>query len=556
MATVGFFNMARLLVNIFILLMLAGHVYAQLSPGELAKVHASLEGLSNCTQCHQLGEHIDGRKCLDCHQEIDLRIKSGNGFHAAVRDTNCIACHSDHNGRDFNMIRWPDEDMRQFDHDRTGFVLEGEKHKVAECRDCHQEKNVRAIDILDRKKDFLDHTFLGLSRACSSCHEDIHRGQFEQTCDVCHHVDDWKDVAQFSHDQARFALVGKHESVACEKCHVEEIGDSEASQTFTRFRPVSFGGCETCHVDVHQDLFEQTCEQCHSPNGWLDTTREQFNHTLTRFPLMGKHSGVNCQLCHGETQRVMRPTFGQCVDCHEDTHRGQFGHRADGGRCESCHLETGFIPAQFNLTMHHATRFPLEEAHQAVPCMMCHGKSEKDVVQFVWKQTDFVCQDCHQSPHGNQFSDRIAKEGCETCHSVASWYDVPIDHNATRFPLLGKHTGVSCEQCHKEVVTDTFSGRLYAPLSTQCQDCHTDQHGGQFVREEITACVRCHTSASWRADLFDHNKDSLFALTGGHEYVTCEKCHSEVVMDSGQKDRRYKPLDRTCASCHGEMRRE
>ena len=545
--------MTRLGVVVFICLMLSGQVYAQLSPGELAKAHANLEGLSNCTQCHELGQHIDGQKCLDCHQEIDVRIKANRGFHASVQDTSCITCHSDHNGRNFNMIRWPEEDMRRFDHDRTGFVLEGDKHIAAECRDCHQEKNVVDADIIERKKDLLSHTFLGLERACSSCHEDIHRGQFEQACDVCHTVNDWKDVTQFSHDQARFALVGKHETVACEKCHKEEVWHDDASKTFTHFKPIEFDGCETCHEDVHQGLFAQTCEQCHSPNGWFDAKRGPFNHNLTRFALIGQHNEVNCQLCHGESQRVMRPAFGQCADCHTDIHQGQFAHRSDGGRCETCHVETGFIPAQFDLTMHQTSRFPLEDAHQAVPCFMCHEKSEAGVIQFAWQQDQFVCQDCHNSPHGNQFSDRIGKEGCESCHQATSWFGVDIDHNATRFPLMGKHNDVSCEQCHKEVVTDTFSGRLYAPLPMQCQDCHVDQHGGQFVREGITACARCHTSNAWRADLFDHNKDSVFALTGGHESVSCDKCHSEIVVGDGKEDRRYKPLDRTCASCHGEM---
>ena len=33
-------------------------VYGQISPGELAKVHLQLEGMSNCTQCHILGKKV------------------------------------------------------------------------------------------------------------------------------------------------------------------------------------------------------------------------------------------------------------------------------------------------------------------------------------------------------------------------------------------------------------------------------------------------------------------------------------------------------------------
>ena len=110
---------------------------AQLSPGELATAHAKLEGLSNCTQCHELGKHISNGKCLDCHNEIRTRVEIQAGYHATVRDSACVTCHSDHNGRNFEMIRWPNEDMRAFDHTLTGYVLEG-KHQRADCRKCHQ----------------------------------------------------------------------------------------------------------------------------------------------------------------------------------------------------------------------------------------------------------------------------------------------------------------------------------------------------------------------------------------------------------------------------------
>ena len=33
-------------------------LHAQLSPGPLTNAHASLEGITNCTQCHTLGEKI------------------------------------------------------------------------------------------------------------------------------------------------------------------------------------------------------------------------------------------------------------------------------------------------------------------------------------------------------------------------------------------------------------------------------------------------------------------------------------------------------------------
>lgn len=528
-------------------------VLAQLSPGELAKPHAFLEGLTNCTQCHELGDHVNDRRCLDCHQEIQTRLDASQGFHATVRDTNCIACHSDHNGRAFNMIRWPDEDVKKFNHDRTGYVLKGKKHVAAACRDCHQAKNITDQVIKTHKKKDLNHTFLGLDTSCQSCHEDIHRDQFDQSCEACHSVDDWKDVSLFSHDQARFALVGKHSQVGCEKCHPTERVSQGSVVSFTRYKPVAFEACASCHEDVHRGRFVQTCDACHSPEGWYQTDRAEFNHSRTQFPLIGKHQQVNCQQCHGPTQKLTRPAFGQCSDCHEDVHLGQFAKRSDGGRCDVCHSERGFLPASFGLVDHQKTRFPLTDAHQAVPCMMCHTKNDLGVTRFDWAQEEFLCRDCHTSPHGDQFVGKIAKGGCESCHNASTWRTVSVDHNETRFPLVGKHEGVTCNECHKNVQTESFTGRLFAPLPMNCQDCHVDRHDGQFVRSGITACARCHTSSSWKADKFDHNRDARFSLTGSHQDVTCEKCHTPRVTETGLTDKYYRPIDMTCANCHGDM---
>ena len=37
---------------------------AQLSPGDLANAHKNLEGLENCTKCHEIGKKVLPEKCL------------------------------------------------------------------------------------------------------------------------------------------------------------------------------------------------------------------------------------------------------------------------------------------------------------------------------------------------------------------------------------------------------------------------------------------------------------------------------------------------------------
>ncbi len=128
----------RILYIILLFSFLTGKVEAQLSPGDLANSHKHLEGLSNCTQCHDLGSKVSNNKCLACHKEIKYRLDNKEGFHYAkdVKGKDCASCHSDHNGRNFDMVRF---DEKTFNHTATGYELTG-GHKKIDCRDCRYQR--------------------------------------------------------------------------------------------------------------------------------------------------------------------------------------------------------------------------------------------------------------------------------------------------------------------------------------------------------------------------------------------------------------------------------
>ncbi|MGA8264330.1 MAG: hypothetical protein WB779_07810, partial [Ignavibacteriaceae bacterium] len=67
------------------------NIYAQLSPGDLTKAHANLEGLSNCTKCHELGDKVTNTKCLDCHKDINSLLVKNMGYHSSpeVKNKEC-----------------------------------------------------------------------------------------------------------------------------------------------------------------------------------------------------------------------------------------------------------------------------------------------------------------------------------------------------------------------------------------------------------------------------------------------------------------------------------
>jgi hypothetical protein len=84
----------------------------------------------------------------------------------------------------------------------------------------------------------------------------------------------------------------------------------------------------------------------------------------------------------------------------------------------------------------------------------------------------------------------------------------------------------------------------------ECEACHADVHGQQFANRGITACSGCHDSKEWRPSLFDHDKQTSFALQGAHRKVRCESCHKLTRMSAGKVVLFYKPTPKECVACH------
>ena len=168
-------------------------VAAQISPGSLSRAHQSINGMTECTTCHELSTGKPTFKCLDCHSEIARRIAARRGLHAAFNikpgsSLECTKCHSEHNGEDFPLVKW---DLKTFDHAQTGYGLEG-KHSGLECNRCHTPERVSPRERAVIKVKDLSRTFLGLSPSCSNCHQDEHKGQLGPNCLQCHNYSDWK----------------------------------------------------------------------------------------------------------------------------------------------------------------------------------------------------------------------------------------------------------------------------------------------------------------------------------------------------------------------------
>lgn len=520
--------------QLFILLFITKVLYGQISPGELSKFHADLEGLNNCTKCHTIGEKVTNQKCLSCHKEIDQRIKNNTGFHSSndVKGKDCRICHSEHNGRNFQIVHF---DKNKFDHSKTGFTLK-DSHSGIDCFKCH--KNEFIIDDEIRKK---KESYLGLSKECFICHEDAHKKTLGNDCASCHDYKKFKPASNFDHDNSKFRLTGAHVNVICEKCHPKE---DNSGKVFQKFKGLAFSSCLNCHKDVHNNKFGSDCQKCHNTTSFANINKSNFDHGKTNFALLGKHISVECSKCHG-TNLTSKPKHEKCIDCHKDYHKGELKEGNEVKDCQHCHNEKGFSPSSFTFDMHNKSDFLLIGAHLATPCQNCHFKNS----DWRFKNIGIRCIDCHQNIHGNEISARfMGNNSCDNCHNTNLWDSINFDHNKTNFVLLGKHSTTTCDKCHLEEKMNGKKEFLFISLNPDCESCHKDVHNGQFIENGSNNCQQCHSFNNWSPEKFDHNKTN-FPITGAHLNVTCSKCHKEV-EGPNKKYVKYKIEDFRCIVCH------
>ena len=509
----------------------------QISPGELTEAHAHLEGMSNCTKCHSLGAQVSNDKCLACHKEIKVRVDQRKGYHSSSKlyKKSCTLCHNEHHGRKFEIIRF---DISKFDHITTGYLLEG-KHKEKECRDCHKPENI-TDPILKKKKS----TYLGLGTQCLTCHTDYHQKTLPVNCLDCHSYEAFKPAPKFDHGKSKFPLKGQHKTVDCRKCHEIKV---QNGKDFQQFKGIKYNTCANCHEDIHQNQFGQNCADCHSEESFKTIKGiSNFDHSRTNFNLEGRHRTVTCRSCHkGSYTAPLKHTY--CYDCHTDFHKGQFSKKGTLSDCSDCHSVNGFQGSSFTIDRHNTSSFKLEGAHLATPCIACHKKNDT----WSFRQIGIKCNDCHTDLHQNYLDSKYYPEAnCLKCHNADTWFDVLFDHSKTEYPLTGKHRDQTCRSCHgKKAENEEINDILkFTGLTSECTQCHTDEHAGQFIENNTTDCSRCHVPDGWILTIFDHNQ-ARFKLDGKHKYLSCNKCHPSV--EGTEKPYvLYKTGKIKCEHCH------
>jgi hypothetical protein len=194
--------------------------------------------------------------------------------------------------------------------------------------------------------------------------------------------------------------------------------------------------------------------------------------------------------------------------------------------CENCHTATAWRPIRTVPEFDHSkTKYPLRGLHEKVKCEECHVKP-------VFTDVGKNCEDCHVDVHNRQMG-----TNCAECHTVQGW-NVAVQEvkaHQNRFPLLGAHAALQCEDCHKQAAVGQFLG-----LSTACISCHqpdlnrTATIGGNVPNHVSanfpTTCETCHTFDTWSGATFNHNTTG-FPLLNSHQMApagkvsACTDCH-------------------------------
>lgn len=480
-------------------------------PGHVCASHTVDPGQYDCLSCHTYFDTNPSSSCLACHTKIGNVLAKRIGYHGRL-EGECVSCHPDHGGLNFDIRQF---DGATFNHNQARYSLQG-KHQTTACKGCHlrdrpgnEYQRTQYIDLrfkmcLDCHDDphespefedckrchtldgwnaphlLFDHNrdtrfllngqhivtpcagchkdedgnlllrFHEVGNHCIDCHDDPHRGSLGMDCKQCHSEDSWTGrQVHFDHNRdSDFHLLGKHTETKCEACHVPEDGKPLGAAKFKELGT----RCADCHEDPHRGQFKQSCEECHSEQGWTGRWVRDAHGAGAEFPLLGKHANVQCVECHsvpdGNAPLAAARFAGvsrTCVGCHPDPHEGQMRHE-----CKTCHSEKGWKGSHLLFSHDEHSTFRIDALHSGVACAACHPGTDKPL----YRPLPNTCETCH---------DDIEKG----MQGIVSWASGAPD------PHYGR---VGCLECHPQDVPPQSA----ADYGRLCAHCHTQHYEGLY----------------------------------------------------------------------------
>jgi hypothetical protein len=199
--------------------------------------------------------------------------------------------------------------------------------------------------------------------------------------------------------------------------------------------------------------------------------------------------------------------------------------------CQTCHTTDSWKVRSDGAFDHATTGFSLEGQHKSASCISCHK-------ELKFTGTPQRCVSCHIDVHKAELG-----ANCSRCHAQQSWKitDMVQRHQLTRFPLLGRHATLACQDCHAAKTLYQYVGTPIACVGCHRVDYEKTSNPNHAAAGFSTYCAQCHRGNAflWGTG-FDHTL-TRFPLTGAHLSAPCALCH---------KGASFRNISMDCFSCH------
>jgi len=246
------------------------------------------------------------------------------------------------------------------------------------------------------------------------------------------------EESDFNHDKTGFELVGPHERISCDSCHIRGIFKGTPKR------------CEACHdlgspiatslKPIDHIVTSGTCEDCHAGNTWVVTG---FDHDSIT---------------------------GSCINCHNGvTATGKTAnHLASGTVCDDCHNTIAWTPAGYD-----------HDSASGI-CSSCHNGVTAT------------------GPSSSHFQTSLQ---CDSCHRTNFWSPDIYAHAGTDYPG-DHASDPTCVKCHTANNSSLSWNATYVPDCAACHvnDYKQDEHdkdvgGAKYTVGELQNCATssCHT---------------------------------------------------------------
>ena len=462
--TILWINMAAVTVLAVI------YAHLMISPGPVIEGHKEFE--TDCFECHTLFTGAADHKCVTCHKVKDIGILTSKGkpvvkklgktpvaFHQKLTGTECVACHSDHEGVSIyrKAFKFSHELLDKqtlkdcvachkpaIPTDKTHQTLSPDV--LADCQSCHTTGKWKPASF---KHDLLPKMELA---QCVNCHDPVTpkdklHNSVTKKCGVCHLTDKWKPL-EFKHDTMKPADLNR-----CADCHTIHTPRDKTHDSLT---PELLAKCGTCHKtdkwkpatfkhDLLPKMELQKCAACHTSKTPKDKTHDSLAPEML----------AKCGSCHTtdkwkpatfKHESLRKADLQKCVACHKKATPRDKTHDSLApqmlAKCASCHTTDKWKPATFKhdllpkmeleqCSACHKAATPKDKTHDRltaemrVKCGICHTTDK-------WKPAGFKhdllpraelrqCATCHlkQKPRDNDHRD--VSDRCGNCHYTTKW---------------------------------------------------------------------------------------------------------------------------------------